>query len=226
MRWDVRGKNDVEVHRIEALIQREKAVALQVIVEQSECCERTVQRYLKVLHGMSSFTHGGQYVTLPEIPRFDDRGIWFCRKVGFSSAGNSLATIIKLIATGEGGFTREELEDILRIGISKQIQILLQRGAIQRVKLGSKYLYLPKTTLQNKKKILELVGTRQAEVCFEKEIQKTDLIALLKVVLIEKKVAINAKSIQTITRKYALKIPERKVELLLRKYDLPVKKKL
>ena len=116
------------------------------------------------------------------------------------------------------------MEAILKIGISKQIQILVQREKLYRIKLGNKYLYVPEGVIQNKKKRLKLVGDRQTDEHFEKDVQKTDLIALLKVVLIEKKVGIDLENIKRIARKYSLRIPLEKIQRLLLKYNLLEKK--
>ena len=174
--------------------------------------------------GNQQLYHRGSYVTLPDIAKFNNHGVWFFRGIGFSSFGSSLSTIVGLIEQSKTGFSREQLEAVLKIGISKQIQILVQRERVHRIKLGNKYLYIPEAVMQNKKRRLKLVGDRHIEEHFEKAVQKTDFIALLKAVLIEKKVGTDIKSIERIARKYSLRIPLKKIEQLLAKYDLPEKK--
>lgn len=217
-------KKNKQLENIKGLILQKKVLSLQSIIDQSGSSERTTQRYLKALNGLTSYTHRGRFVTLSQMPRFDNNGIWFYRQIGFSKFGNSLDTIIGLINQSECGFAREELEAMLKIGISKQIQILVQRENIHRVKLGNKYLYLPESVMHNRKKRLKIIGDRQAEEHFEKEVQKTDLIALLKAVLIEKRIGIDIKSLKRISQKYSLRIPSKKIEALLLNYDLLEKK--
>lgn len=218
------GKSDDQRERIGEIFREKKVHSLAGISEQLGIGDRMVQRYLKDLHGLTSYTHRGQYVTLPDMARFDEHGLWFYRQVGFSRFGNSLSTIVGLIEQSRRGFSREQLEAILKIGISKQIQILVQRERVHRVKLGSKYLYIPEAAMQDKKRRLKLVGDRHIEEHFEKTVPKTDLIALLKAVLVEKQVGTDSKSIKRIAQKYSLRIPLRKIEQLLLKYDLPEKK--
>ena len=218
------GKSDDQRERIGEIFREKKVHSLAGISEQLGIGDRMVQRYLKDLHGLTSYTHRGQYVTLPDMARFDEHGLWFYRQVGFSRFGNSLSTIVGLIEQSRKGFSREQLEAILKIGISKQIQILVQRERVHRVKLGSKYLYIPEAAMQDKKRRLKLVGDRHIEEHFEKTVPKTDLIALLKAVLVEKQVGTDSKSIKRIAQKYSLRIPLRKIEQLLLKYDLPEKK--
>ena len=78
-----------------------------------------VRRDLRALNYVTSYTHRGQFITLPKIPCFDNNGIWFFHEIGFSQYGNSFESILKLIDKSKQGVSREELEDILKIGISK-----------------------------------------------------------------------------------------------------------
>ncbi|MCP4364438.1 MAG: helix-turn-helix domain-containing protein [Planctomycetes bacterium] len=207
------------------LLMEKKVVSLQRIAEHLKISERTAQRHLKVLQALSSFSHKRQFVTLPDIPQFDEHGVWFYRNVGFSRFGNSLEAVVALVEQSKEGFSREELEAILKIGIAQQIQTLIQRDRLHRVKLGNRYLYLPEAVQKNKRKRLELIGDRQTEEYFEKDVPKTDLVALLKAVLVEKKVGVDIETIKRIAKKYSLRLSLQKIQRLLVKYDLPVKKR-
>jgi hypothetical protein len=97
---------------------------------------------------------------------------------------------------------------------------------LHRIKLGARYLYVPSETIANKTQKLKIVGDRQTEERFDRDVQKSDLIALLKAVLIEKNVGLDVKSIRRLVRKYALQISWSKIQYLLLKYDLLEKKRL
>jgi len=209
---------------IRKMLYQKKVVSFTDIFLSMFCSSVTLRRDLKALEAMSSYTDRGQYVTLPDIARYNRHGLWFYRKVGFSKYGTSLDTIVALIEQSKTGCSREQLEEILRVGISKQIQILVQRGRVHRVKLGNRYLYIPEATMKDKKRRVKIVGDRQMEEFFGKSVQKTDLIALLKAVLVEAQVGTDEKSIGRIAKKYSLKIPPKRIEQLLLKYDLPEKK--
>ncbi len=202
-----------------------KVLSFDDVSQLVECSEITLRRDLKKLNALTSFTHRGKFITLPDIPSFDERGLWFYRQIGFSKFGTSLDTIIGLIEQSKSGLSREEMEAILKIGISKQIQILIQRDKLQRIKLGSRYLYIPESVLKNKEKKLKLLGDRQSEEHVEKDVQKSDLIALLKAVLVEKKVGTGIESLKHIAMKYFLKIPIIRIQQLIVKHDLSKKKR-
>jgi hypothetical protein len=220
----MRRANAGRLEAVETDIRKRKVVAFCDLLHRVDCSPITLRRDLKALKAMSSYTHSSRYVTLPDIPKFDMDGIWFYRQIGFSKYGSSLDTIVGLIEQSKDGYSREELEGILRIRISQQIQTLLLRDQLHRVKLGNKYLYIPIAVVKNKKRRLRLIGDRQAEERFEKDVNKNDLIALLKAVLIEKKVGIDIENIKRIAQKYTLRIPLKRIQQLLLKHNLPEKK--
>jgi hypothetical protein len=205
-------------------IQDEKVIRFDEALKRVDCSAVTLRRDLNALQALTSYSHRGQFVTLPGIPRFDELGIWFHKRIGFSKYGTSLDTIVALVEDSKEGFSREELEAILKIGISKQIQILVQREKLHRIKLGSRYLYVPGEAMASKTRRLKIVGTRQTEERFDRDVHKSDLIALLKAVLIEKRVGIDVKSIKNLVRRYALQISWNKIQLLLQRHDLLEKK--
>lgn len=219
------GSSSERREAIERDIRQRKVMSFDDALKRVDCSSITLRRDLKALSVLTSYTHSGRYITLPEIPSFNAQGIWRYKRVGFSKFGNSLNTIVGLIEQSSEGFSQSDLEALLGIKISQQIQVLLQRGKVHRVKLGNRYLYIPEAAQKNKKKRLKLVGDRQTEEYFEKDVQKSDLVALLKAVLVEKKVSIDMDSIRRIAEKYSLRLPLQKIQRLLVKYDLPVKKK-
>ena len=128
---------------IKKMIYQEKAVLFSVIASTVICSSITLRRDLKTLQALTSYTHRGSYVTLPDIPGFDNFGIWFHKGIGFSKFKNSLELIIRIIEASEEGITKAEIESLLRIGISKQIQILLEQERLHRIKIGAQYVYIP-----------------------------------------------------------------------------------
>lgn len=213
-----------QLDRILKLFSTKKVQSLKGIAEHLGVGSRMVQLYLKELSVLTSYTHSRQFITLSVTPKFNKYGIWFYRQVGFSEFGTSLNTIIGLIEQSKEGLSKNELEEKLGIKISQQIQTLMERDKLHRVKLGNRYLYLPKAAVKNRKRRLKLVGDRQTEEYFEKSVQKTDLVALLKAVLVDRKLGTSKESIKRIARKYSLRLPLQKIQILLVKYDLPEKK--
>ena len=170
---------------IKKMIYQENAVLFSAIVSSVICSSVTLRRDLKTLRTLTSYTHRGSYVTLLDIPVFDNLGIWFFKDIGFSRFKNSLELIISVVENSKEGITKAEIESLLRIGISKQIQILMEQERLHRIKIGAQYVYIPSKAVKEKKMRLKIVGSRQIEEHYEQEVTILDLIAVLKVVLQE-----------------------------------------
>lgn len=207
---------------IKRMIYQEKVVLFSVIVSSVICSSVTLRRDLKTLRTLTSYTHRGSYVTLPDIPVFDNLGIWFFEDIGFSRFKNSLELITNVVENSKEGITKAEIESLLRIGISKQIQILMKQERLHRIKVGAQYLYIPSKAARDKKMRLKIVGSRQIEERYEQEVTILDLIAVLKVVLQEGK--IEMRLLKRWIYKYSLKIPLTKLEHIIMKYELDEKK--
>lgn len=102
----------------------------------------TVFRRLRQLGYHSSYTHGGRYYTLRDIPRFDERGLWFHRDIGFSQAGTLKQTVAQQVEQAPDGRTHEELTRLLRVRVHNTLLDLLRQGRIGRERLRSVFLYV------------------------------------------------------------------------------------
>lgn len=216
--------NKIErLQTMKAIFQKQNIFTLNQLKERVVCNERTVQRYLKELNAITSFTHSGRYVTLANIPQFDDHGVWFYEEIGFTKYGSSLELIIELINSSAEGMTREEIQKITRIHIFQQIQVLLQRERLHRVKVGNKYVYVPEDVTKNKKKMLMISGARQTESSYEQGLNVNELIDVLRVVMQEGNIKIG--SLKQWIRKYSLKVSVDKLEKLIFRCNLDEKKR-
>lgn len=214
---------DERLQTIKELIEKKKVLSFDKIEQSVNVSGITVRRDLLALNYITSYTHRGRFITLPKIPSFDNNGIWFFHEIGFSQYGNSFDSILKLIDQSKQGVSREELEDILKIGISKQIQILTGQEKLNRMKLGGKYIYIPEDLMKNEKEKYRLIGKRQTEDSFEKHVRKKDLISLLKAVLEHNDIKMT--NLKQIAKKYNLKLPIKKIEKLLTENQLTEKKR-
>jgi hypothetical protein len=217
------GRN-TRLNIIEEIIKYERVCSFEQICQRVECSFPTLRRDIKAIEGITSFTHCGKFITLSTIPCFNENGIWFHKKIGFTKFKNSLDLIVNVINRSENSITKETLDTILKIDVYKQIHILLSRHQISRVKIGKKYHYLPESIAKNKKKRLQILNINNVEEYYDAMVSSSDLVALLKAVLVEKKIKIDVKNLKRFTQKYSLKIPLKKVEQLLLKYNLTEKK--
>src|SRR6266568_3689553 len=89
----------------------------------------TVFRKLKPLQYLASYTHRGRFYTLPEIARFDDRGLWSHEGVWFSRHGTLLATLETFVNQSPNGYYAHELADALHAEVQQPLAIWSSNSA-------------------------------------------------------------------------------------------------
>jgi hypothetical protein len=213
-------EKQIRLEAIEKILQKSKIKTFEKILAKMNCSSITLRRDIKALCGITSFTHRGEYVTLVDIPVYDKFGIWFYKNIGFTKFNNSLDLIVSIINNAENGITKDEIEELLKIKISKQIQILLSQKRLHRIKFGAKYRYLSEELAKDKKRQIQLLDI---EEYYDKKVSIADIIVVLKAVLSEYKIDMN--NLKKLVQKYSLDVPIKKIEQLLLKYDLASKKK-
>jgi len=101
----------------------------------------TVFRKLKQLHYLASYTHRGRFYTLPDIARFDDRGLWSHETVWFSRYGTLLGTVEAFVLASPSGYYAHELADLLHAEVQEPLRHLVQRERLSRTEIDGQYLY-------------------------------------------------------------------------------------
>ena len=104
---------------------------------------------LKKVGYYSSFTHNSKYYTLADIPNFNDKGIWFhtdpvAGEIGFTKYKTAPNLIISLINSSETGMTEDKIREIMKIRVSNQLNVLMNKSKIQRLKIEKKFYYFSK----------------------------------------------------------------------------------
>lgn len=114
----------------------------------------TVFRRLKALGYMTSYSHRGKYYTLPEIPEFNEQGLWSHHSVWFSRHGNLVATVKEFIEDATAGWTAQELEHILQVEVKRPLLRLYQDKTIHREKISRVYTYFSSVRDQRQSQLL------------------------------------------------------------------------
>jgi len=102
----------------------------------------TVFRAVSRVGYRTSFSHAGRYYTLERIPKFDARGLWFHRDVGFSSHGTLRATVVVLVERSDAGYTHGELQVELKLRLHDTLRSLVEDELIGRERVEDVYLYV------------------------------------------------------------------------------------
>ena len=106
----------------------------------------SVFRRLKAIGYLSSFNQAGRYYTLTDVPQFDQWGLWFHRKAGFSRAGTLKATVVDLVEGSATGMTPKELLALLKLPVANTLyntlHALRHEARIHRQELAGYPVYV------------------------------------------------------------------------------------
>jgi hypothetical protein len=121
--------------------RRKKVITLAQIQQELKSSVRTIRRRLQAWGALASFNHNSRFYTLPELPQFDEHGLWFHRDIGFSSHGHLPQTIVALVLQSPAGLTGCELGQRLRLDPRSFLWPFHQHPSLQREKVGGHYVY-------------------------------------------------------------------------------------
>ncbi|MGO9203550.1 MAG: hypothetical protein ACLQM8_23760 [Limisphaerales bacterium] len=121
--------------------RRAKVITLPQLMEQLQISLRTARRRLKAWAALASFNHNSRFYTLPELPQFDEQGLWFHRDIGFSRHGHLPQTIVALVRQSPGGLTAAQLGQRLRLDPRSFLWQFHQHPQLQRQRHQGHYVY-------------------------------------------------------------------------------------
>ena len=100
-------------NRVLEKFRRQKIITIGQLIEWFKCSVITARRRLKKWQSYTSINKNGRYYTLPQIPVFDENGLWKYRTVLFSKHGNLKQTIVALITESEKGLSAFEIAEFV-----------------------------------------------------------------------------------------------------------------
>jgi hypothetical protein len=121
----------------------------------------TVFPKLKQLQYLASYTHRGRFYTLPEIARFDHRGVWSHEGVWFSRHGTLLATLETFVYQSANGYYAQELAVALHAEVQQPLRHLVEQQRLARMEVDGQFLYTAIESVPRRQQLLAR-GSAQA----------------------------------------------------------------
>jgi len=122
-------------------ISKKKIITIDDLSSLLDSSVKTARRRLKLWHAYTSYNRNGGYYTLPNIPEFDENGLWAYRNVRFSRYGNLKQISIYLIRRSRAGLDAAELSDLLGISIRSFLTTFQKHPDLKREKIQGRYVY-------------------------------------------------------------------------------------
>jgi hypothetical protein len=122
--------------------RRQKIITLEQLVQLLRCSAITVRRRLKKWQTYTSINKNGRYYTLPQIPVFDEIGLWRYQTVLFSKHGNLKQTVIELIRQSPSGLDAGQIAKKLDLAANSSFFSQLKNVvALRREKHQGRFVY-------------------------------------------------------------------------------------
>ena len=108
---------------------------------------------LKQWRAYTSYNQNGKYYALPQVPRFNQHGLWRYKDVAFSKHGNLKKTIIHLVTVSNAGFSGRQLGELLGLSPQSFLHHFRDCRGIYREKHGGVYIYFSDTDEVREKQV-------------------------------------------------------------------------
>ena len=132
-----------DLRRLRQVFRRMKVLDMKALCAHFEKrSRRSLFRDLAAADYRTSYTHGGRYYTLADIPDFDEWGLWFHQQIGFSRAGTLKETTVVEVEKAPDGRTHAELKHLLRVRLHNTLLELVREGRVGREPYGGRLLYV------------------------------------------------------------------------------------
>lgn len=135
------------------------------ITQWLSCSVPTARRRLKSWRTLTSYNHNGRYYTLPDIPRFDDHGLWHFQGVGFSRHGNLTQTLVHLVGASPQGLSAAESGRLLGLQPRSFLSHFRQHPALARREYEGRWIWLAADPLVQDQQWNRRLTARENDVC-------------------------------------------------------------
>ena len=146
---------------------------------------------IKQWQAYTSYNQNGKYYTLPQIPQFDQYGLWRYKNVGFSQYGNLKKTIIHLVTASPAGLSGKQLGEILGLLPQSFLHHFRECPGIYREKHDGVFVYFSDIDDLCEKQVYK----RSSLICRSAIVTISDTEAILILVAIIRQHGISAEDI-------------------------------
>jgi hypothetical protein len=137
MNWS----SDQETERARKAFGRRKTMTLGEVAEFIRSSIHTARRRLKQWRATNSYNHNGRYYTLPDVPEFDDNGLWRWRGMFFSQYGNLKQTVIAVVQRSPAGLDAGELRALVGLDPRSFLSAFAAEPKLRREKTQGRFIY-------------------------------------------------------------------------------------
>lgn len=146
---------------------------------------------LKLWRTFTSYNQNGRFYALPQVPKFDNHGLWRYKDVAFSKHGNLKKTIIHLVSVAPVGLSGRQLGELLGLSPQSFLHHFRNCPGIRREKHDGVFVYFSDNDDVHEKQVQQ----RRSLICRPAVVTITDPEAVMILVAIIRHHGISAEEI-------------------------------
>jgi hypothetical protein len=121
--------------------RKKKTFTVENVVSRLGCSIPTVRLKLRQWRALTSYNQSGQYYALPEVPRFDENGLWWFKGAYFSKFGTLKNTVVHLVGASSAGLTGDQIGELVGLRPRSFLHHFREAKGIHREKHQGVYVY-------------------------------------------------------------------------------------
>ena len=164
-----------EIKKVQSAIRKKKTFTVKNLAVLLGCSVPSVRLKLRQWNARSSYNKSGQYYALPDIPQFNEDGLWWHKGAYFSKYGTLKNTVVHLVGASLAGLTGEQIGKLVGLDPRSFLYHFRNTPGIEREKHQGVYVYFSDDQAKRKKQ----TTNQLEEIALGASISDADAIVIL-----------------------------------------------
>ena len=213
------ARRQIDDEKALKLFRKNKVMTLEELAKLMQCSVAAVRTRLKKWGVYTSYNMNAKYYALPDVPKFDQNGLWLYKQIRFCKHGNLRQALIHLVSHSEAGLDWNQIEQLLGVSSNSFLARYTDITELRREKYQGRYVYFCTNEPTYQKQTAERLRLiQQSQMPSEME-----AIVILAEIIKHPKLEID--QIAVILKKKGYAITSHMVQNLLDTHNLGVQKK-
>ena len=130
-----------KVRSTRASLKKKKVFDFPMLLFLLNCSVRSGRSMISKWRAHTSYNKNGQYYALPDVPRFDENGLWRHKGAYFSKYGTLKNTVVHLVGASSTGLSGEQIGELVGLDPRSFLHHFRDTKGMQREKHQGVYVY-------------------------------------------------------------------------------------
>ncbi len=165
------------IEKTKKYLEKIKVFTIGQLTSSLKCSIPSARLKLRQWNTYTSFNQNGRFYTLPNVPIFDDYGLWRFKDINFCKHGNLKKTIVHLVYNSTSGLTGKQIGNLLGLSPQSFLHHFREYPGICREKYGGVHIYFSDEPNRYKQQVQNISATFYPDMLFT--ISDTDAVLIL-----------------------------------------------